>query len=159
MARRDILKHILLSITVLFICFIFINSMFPADVSAEHSGNVLSSVTSILLKLKLNINITEYFIRKSAHFIEYSMLGFLLLLTEIEYTDNIISNIFKPLFVGLLVPVIDETIQLFVEGRSGQVSDILLDFSGVLFGICVMLIIYVLFIRRKRRRIFRYRKY
>lgn len=159
MIRRDILKHVLLVITILFTCFIFINSMFPADISAEHSGNVLDSVVSIFTKFNLNINITEHFIRKSAHFMEYSVLGCLLLLTEIEYTDNVASNIFKPLFAGLIIPVIDETIQLFVEGRSGQVSDILLDFSGVLFGICIIFIIYILFIKKKRHRIFRYRRH
>ena len=33
---------------------------------------------------------------------------------------------------GLLTALTDETIQLFVPGRSGQVTDIWIDFSGVM---------------------------
>lgn len=155
--RRDNLKHILLIITIFFTFFIFINSMFPADASAEQSGKVLESVKFIFLKLNINVNITEHFIRKAAHFTEYSILGFLLILTEIEYTDNILSNIFRPLFAGLVIPVTDETIQLFVEGRSGQVSDILLDFSGVIFGFFIAACIYNLFMKKRRHRVLRFK--
>lgn len=158
MIRRDILKHILLIITILFILFIFINSMFSAEASAEQSGSVLEFVKLILLKFNLNINVNEYFIRKSAHFIEYSILGILLISTEIGYTDNILKHIINPIFVGLLIPVIDESIQLFSDGRSAQVSDILLDFSGVLFGVFIMGVVYFIFLRKKRHRFFKYRK-
>ena len=34
------------------------------------------------------------------------------------------------LFFLLLVPFVDETIQLFVPGRSGQISDVWLDMAG-----------------------------
>ena len=38
---------------------------------------------------------------------------------------------------GLLTALTDETIQLFVPGRSGQVTDIWIDFSGVMTGLLV----------------------
>ena len=41
----------------------------------------------------------------------------------------------------VLIPSIDETIQLFVPGRSGQVTDIWIDFSGVMTGLLVGLIL------------------
>ena len=34
-----------------------------------------------------------------------------------------------------MIPFVDETIQLFVEGRSGQVSDVWLDLAGALCGL------------------------
>ncbi|MDO5140406.1 MAG: VanZ family protein [Eubacteriales bacterium] len=37
-------------------------------------------------------------------------------------------------FFGLLTALTDETIQLFVEGRSGQITDVWIDFAGVCFG-------------------------
>ncbi|MEG0566546.1 MAG: VanZ family protein, partial [Hungatella sp.] len=37
------------------------------------------------------------------------------------------------------VPFCDETIQLYVEGRSGQVSDVWLDVVGVVFGTIVVM--------------------
>ena len=42
--------------------------------------------------------------------------------------------------------VIDETIQLYVPGRTSSTLDVLLDFSGVLCGLFVTLLI-LLFIR------------
>ena len=38
------------------------------------------------------------------------------------------------LFLSVFRPFVDETIQLFTPGRSGQISDVWLDMSGVLFG-------------------------
>lgn len=45
------------------------------------------------------------------------------------------------LFSGLLVALTDETIQLFVPGRSGQVTDVWLDFLGILAGSVMYLIL------------------
>ena len=47
------------------------------------------------------------------------------------------------LWLGTVIPLMDETIQLFTEGRSGQISDVWLDMSGVLAGGCVMILCYV----------------
>ena len=53
--------------------------------------------------------------------------------------------------IGLFTCFIDETIQLGVEGRSGQVSDMWIDFFGVLLGTAVMLVAF--WIYRKIRKI------
>ena len=45
----------------------------------------------------------------------------------------------------MLVASVDETIQLFVSGRSGQVSDVVLDLVGALCGIALLLIIIKVF--------------
>ena len=42
---------------------------------------------------------------------------------------------------ALFVAFVDETIQLFVEGRSGQVSDIWIDIAGAALGIIITLAI------------------
>ena len=44
-------------------------------------------------------------------------------------------------FAGLLIAFCDETIQLFVPGRSGQVSDMWIDVSGYLLGTICMLVL------------------
>lgn len=36
-----------------------------------------------------------------------------------------------------MVPFVDETIQLFVAGRSGQISDVWLDMSGAAAGMAI----------------------
>ncbi|MEG2428883.1 MAG: VanZ family protein, partial [Oscillospiraceae bacterium] len=38
------------------------------------------------------------------------------------------------LFIITIIPVCDEFIQTFVVGRSGQVSDVVLDFCGAFVG-------------------------
>lgn len=49
---------------------------------------------------------------------------------------------------GLATAVCDETIQLNVEGRAGMITDVLLDFSGVIFGTLIMLFIFLIYKKR-----------
>ena len=48
-----------------------------------------------------------------------------------------LSDILIPAFAGLLVAICDECVQLGVEGRSGEVRDVLIDFGGVLLAVFV----------------------
>lgn len=56
------------------------------------------------------------------------------------------------MLAGLSTAVIDETIQLFVDGRAGMIKDVLLDFSGVVTGFAVMLAFYLIYIRIRKRK-------
>ena len=55
------------------------------------------------------------------------------------------------LLIGLLFSVVTETIQLFVEGRSGEFTDILIDFSGYLLGALIVGLILFLVLRKKNK--------
>lgn len=57
------------------------------------------------------------------------------------YTRHFFKHVSWPMLGGLLTALTDETIQLFVPGRSGQVTDIWIDFSGVTTGLLVGLIL------------------
>ena len=46
-----------------------------------------------------------------------------------------------PFFIGLMTAVCDETIQLFVPGRSAEVRDVLIDAAGVLLGAALVRIL------------------
>ena len=46
-----------------------------------------------------------------------------------------------PMLGGVLTALTDETIQLFSDGRSGQVTDVWLDSAGVLTGILVAIVL------------------
>ena len=49
-----------------------------------------------------------------------------------------LTRILKANFTAAFcLPFIDETIQLFVEGRSGQISDVWLDMAGIYMGIMI----------------------
>ena len=126
------------------IAFIFSNSMQIGVVSEGASGRVLRLVQRVLTRLGmpgLASHITMHFIRKLAHFCEYALEGFLLMLCLRVYTRHFFKHVSWPMLGGLLTALTDETIQLFVPGRSGQVTDIWIDFSGVMTGLLAGLIL------------------
>lgn len=150
MARVNIvIKRVVLCVlTLSMISFIFINSMFDAVESSEQSSFVLNLLNSVLHSLQININLTEHFVRKSAHFAEYFVLGTLLFLTVKSFIMKLNVKILSASFIGLLIAVVDELIQLTSLGRSAQFSDVVLDFSGVVTSFVVWYIIFKLIINR-----------
>ena len=108
-------------LTVLWLAVIWGHSVLPADLSRQESGGILALLIGWFPFL------TDHIIRKAAHFAEFAVLGGLLF----GAADGKRSPAFPPL-IGLLAAMTDETIQLFSEGRSGQISDVWLDFSGFL---------------------------
>ncbi|HIR57041.1 MAG TPA: VanZ family protein [Candidatus Gallacutalibacter pullicola] len=146
---QRVLRILFPAATVLFVLFIFGNSLQNGTESGSRSGFVVQLLENMLGFFGLKVEITEFFIRKSAHFAEYFVLGMLLFATLRVYVRQWKDKIFIPLFFGLLVPVCDEFLQLFVPGRSGQVSDVVLDFSGVLTGIGVLIVIFTAVSKRR----------
>ena len=131
---------------------IFLHSLQPADLSGQESGWVLS------LLIQLVPWLTDYIIRKTAHFTEFAVLGFLSIFRgrvplwgsqrdeaarsgrQPEHTPPAVPlsrrmAVWFSLSLCAAAALCDETIQLFVEGRSGQVSDVWLDIGGAAFGI------------------------
>lgn len=54
------------------------------------------------------------------------------------------------MFAGLSAALIDETIQLFIEGRAGMIADVWIDFAGVVTGALLLLAFYAVYRRTKR---------
>lgn len=78
-----------------------------------------------------------YVIRKSAHFFEYGLLAMLLAIDFYLIKQSRFNVVIYSLFITLLCAVGDEFYQSFI-GRGSNVRDIVIDFSGALFGIaCV----------------------
>ena len=110
----------------------------------EQSIKALVRMQQILRVLGLNgaaHHLTMHIVRKLAHFCEYMLEGFLLMLCLRVYTRHLLRHVSWPILGGLLTALTDETVQLFVPGRSGQVTDIWIDFSGVMTGLMVGLIL------------------
>jgi VanZ family protein len=78
-------------------------------------------------------------VRKLAHFSEYAILGYLV--GRLRGSLGRQRRVEFALTVAwvLLAPVIDESIQLLVPGRSGSPVDVLIDLSGVVLGSAVAL--------------------
>ncbi|MGN0708538.1 MAG: VanZ family protein [Faecalibacterium sp.] len=138
--------------------FIFSNSMQVAEVSAVSSGRVLELIQSVLVRLghpALAQRITMHMVRKMAHFCEYALEGFWLMLCLRVYTRRYVRHVSWPLLGGLLTALADETIQMFSSGRSSQITDIWLDFAGVVCGLLAALLLLTvcqLFVRHYRHR-------
>ena len=126
------------------IAFIFSNSMAVAAVSEQSSGRVLHLMQAVLRRLghpALAERLTMHIVRKLAHFCEYALEGFLLMLCMRVYSRHPLRHITVPMLGGVLTALTDETIQLFSEGRSSQVTDVWLDSAGVLAGILAALLL------------------
>lgn len=144
-------RIIMFVLTASVIAFAFIHSSMPSVESAQESESVLDFVT-VILKFFESIRIFHHIIRKIAHFTEYTVLGALLCSCAYSF-DRIKPIKFVPytVSIGLFTCFVDETIQLGIEGRSGQVSDMWIDFFSVLLGTAVMLVAF--WIYRKIRKI------
>lgn len=112
----------------LWACFIFSNSLTPA-IESDHISNGITYQIYTFLNLNIDFDIFHVFIRKLAHFIEYAGLGFFAGFSFDKEKRK------TAILLCILVACCDETIQLFVEGRSGQISDVLLDSFGSLVGV------------------------
>lgn len=138
--NSHIRKYTYLILTILTISFIFYNSTRNGVESTNASNTVLIFLNNLLLNLGININIQAIVLRKLAHFAEFFLLGTFIMFTFESFTGKLLKNLGYTLFFSLLVPVLDETIQLFSVGRSSQVVDVLIDFFGAFTGIIYVII-------------------
>ena len=71
-------------------------------------------------------------VRKTAHITEYFILFILIYINIKEYK---IKDIYKvSIILSILYAIFDEFHQLFINERSGKVTDVLIDSVGVIIG-------------------------
>ncbi|AEB07246.1 VanZ family protein [Coriobacterium glomerans PW2] len=139
--------------TILFTMFIWGNSLVPATGSSGMSLRVVSALRGALSGLDLpSAWITNFLVRKTAHFTEYAILGILVSQTLASGSRLSRTALFVLVVVLVLIPSIDETIQLFVPGRSGLITDVMLDCSGAAVGSALRALAHRLREIRVRRR-------
>ena len=99
------------------------------------------------------------FIRKAfGHFGLFVVSGLLtplalyLSLSPFSWAKHYINVMFS-LVVGLFMGILTESIQLSVPGRSGEIKDVLIDFSGYLLGTLIIGLILFLVIRKLRKKV------
>jgi VanZ family protein len=78
---------------------------------------------------------------KSAHLLEYSILGFFLAFA-FETEDNFNIVVKYSLLLGILLGALDEFHQFFVPTRSMNIFDFFTDFIGILAGIFIWLLFF-----------------
>ena len=92
------------------------------------------------LSLEDFIQANSHIIRKSAHFLEFMILGILSYMNYREYRKE--KAILIPFLFSSLYALSDELHQLFVEGRSCQLTDACIDSFGALTGIMICHLFY-----------------
>ena len=121
------------ALILIVLCFIWFNSALSRPVSKAGSQGLLRQLSPVLDFLFGEGRITDHILRKTAHFLEFFILGLGLRALFLLLRQRGAQGTVNSLFCGLLAAVADESIQL-LSGRGAQVQDILLDFSGVLAG-------------------------
>lgn len=149
MVKRIVLWALVISCMVLIFSF----SAQSADESSDLSDGLLDDILKFL-----NINpenevivFLRMFIRKVAHFSIYMLLGFLVyLLMRIGYDMKTKISLAMTPAVCAIYAVTDELHQLFVPGRSGRITDVLIDGAGAAFGMAIAWAICFILSRRKK---------
>ena len=129
-------RRVFLVLTILWLAVIWGHSMMPASESKAESGGIVAVLSQMLPW------VTDRLVRKAAHFTEYAVLGGLVFGA---FPQRGRTAVIEAVFAGFLAAFLDETIQLFSPGRSGQISDVWLDLAGF----CLMQLILRLMIRKK----------
>ena len=127
-------------------------SLKNAENSSVDSNAAKSALESILeFFFGEDVELGDKMIRKLAHFCEFAALGFLTFMTFycFEHRKRI-ELISYPTLWGLGVAGTDEFLQLFFEGRSAQLTDVLLDVSGVLVAALFMWMIVMITNKKSR---------
>ena len=132
--------------------FIWGNSLKSIPESQEISLSYLDRLSPFLDAVFGPGRITDHILRKTAHFCEFTLLGAELRLLFLLLGQQGLQGLMNALFAGLAAGVADETIQIFSQ-RGSRVADVVLDFSGAVFGALVITLITRLCRRRRRRQI------
>lgn len=93
----------------------------------------------------------NYLVRKGAHALEYIVLTILIANAFWQFGIRNKNVIIYVLFITLFYAVLDEFHQSFVSRRTSEVGDILLDFSGAIFGTITWCFWGILSTKLKRR--------
>jgi len=130
---------------VLWMILIFTFSSQNAEVSSETSGSVVQKLCEVFYpdfkeapaeEQTDIISSFQFIARKSAHFSIYTVLGILSALTFISYKGiRFYLRFAISAAVCLLYAVSDEIHQYFVPGRSCELRDVCIDFSGAVIGV------------------------
>lgn len=144
-----IIRVAYLLMVILLIAYIFSNSIESKAESSSKSNSVVEVINKSLKKINPKFQVTDLFVRKSAHFAEFfvlgaSLFGYLLLLNKVSFHTS-----FYMIFISCLTAMTDETIQYFSK-RGSMLLDVWLDLCASVIAIGLFYLIYK-YIKRKKK--------
>lgn len=162
---KELLKYkdkVLIVLAIIWMGVIFMFSAQVSDESKSSSNKVTSAVVNTVISIKKE-NISEekrqkiiedktFIVRKSAHFTEYFILGLILILYLQTKEKLAPKYIILAIIFCVLYATSDEIHQLFVDGRSCKIMDILIDTCGSSLAILGFTSIYKLTTNLKKQK-------
>lgn len=159
---RKLALCILVSISVLWLAFIFSNSLADAEKSTEQSSNVTETVNQVASSVGIEKEIKEATVRTMAHFSEFAVLAALVgaSITVGAWKSFHDKPFFSTVFIAISIPFcfviacIDELLQKLSEGRVSDFSDVLTDTLGACCGLTLFIAGYLIlvYIMKKKNR-------
>lgn len=151
--KRNIILNIIRVILIILLIMTFGIIFGFSSQDGEKSGGISKKITIAITnpiksiqekpieEKEAIIERTESVIRKIAHFSIYTLVGFLLMLLFSTYKIKEFNRLSISLIIGIIYATLDEIHQSFIPERSASIFDVILDGQGVLFGICISLLI------------------
>ena len=129
-----------------YISLIIVLSLFVLIFCLSHQSGEESTMTSgwftSLLNFIFPFELTENFVRTMAHFSEFACLSFFMNNLFVSYKEKLIPLIACAL--SFFYAITDEIHQIFVPGRACQFLDMMVDLAGIVSGMFVFTILYLL---------------
>ncbi|PJI08931.1 MULTISPECIES: VanZ family protein [Clostridium] len=158
-------KLLLILACILCFSFIFYNSSQNTNTSNARSYHYTNDLRNLYRKLKgeskKNYNTLpanqrdekiNIFIRKNAHAFEYLLLAIIVTIVLFSFGLKGKNAVVYIWFICLFYAVLDEFHQLYVPGRTSQVSDVMIDFLGANIGMWISYFVYYVILRRKHNK-------
>ena len=138
-------KIINIAFLIIWMCFIFYMSGKTAVASTKDSDFVINFINSLGLNFSENFGeFASVIVRKGAHLSEYMLLCILIYNVLCDYIERN-KRVYIYSVIGVfLYACSDELHQIFVPGRAGRFTDVLIDTTGGLVGIFIIIIYYKL---------------
>ncbi|NOH16250.1 VanZ family protein [Clostridium cochlearium] len=133
--HKKILKYILVLVWMI---IIFKFSSDPAEISDGKSGFIIEAINSLGINISSTLGeFTNFTIRKIGHVGEYFILT-ILLISALKEDFKIEKVYIISILVTFLYACSDEIHQIFVPGRAGRFSDVLIDLFGGILAVFIV---------------------
>lgn len=129
-----------------------------SSANSTQSNDTSTKLTNVVVKVakktvaqksdeKTLFSICHKIVRKLAHFTEYMTLAFFVAALCRSYNLKLKLSLLISAGYSLIFAASDEIHQLFVDGRSGQVTDVMIDFSGALQGTLIFILCHFIYVK------------
>lgn len=140
-------NKIYFSISLIIVLSLLVLIFYLSHQSGEDSGETSGWFTSFINFL-LPFEVKEEIVRTLAHFSEFACLSFFMNNLFVSYKLKLCPVI--SVLLSFLYAITDEIHQIFVPERACQLSDMAVDLLGIISGMAVFCLIYLIFTKFKK---------